>query len=270
MNRKYVLASAAAAAFSTLALAQAGAGGGATGGTSGQTGAAPAARINTADGVVAPGQTGVQGRTDIEVPWQDGTGVAAGPAVPPRVGGPAVDVRPPQQRQTVGMTPPVTTPPSSQLPPPGTVTPRVDVTPGTGGVTSTTAGTASTAAPTTQPSANAAAPSGAPIVGAPSGFFQGNSPNTSVTGAFGSSDPNINATANQPVNSGIDASAVDVTQRTQSLSQQTLNAQPAGSTLQPTTQPVREQPLQQQNRPSIPMPQGNTGGAGGMNTPPAR
>ena len=243
MSSKNILICAAATAICTISLAQMNAGSGAGGsGTSG--------------GNMAPNPP----RTNIETPGQPGVGAAnTGAAVPPRVGGPDVYVRPPQQRDTVGMTPPRTTnPPLKQLPPGGTVVPGPNPT--------TNPGSASNSgAVATPPLPNAAAPGGPPLVTAPGGAtgFQnqplpggivGAGTATPVRGEFGGpTDPSVNATPNDPVNSGIDASQVDVTSRTQAPAPQPV-AQPAGATMSPSTQPTNIAAPAGTQRPSIPMP----------------
>ena len=241
MSSKKILICAAATAMCTIGLAQTG---GATGGAGGPgTNGRSAAPSQNNMGPNQPGNTNS--------------------AVPPRNGGPDVYVRPPQQRDTAGTTPPRTTnPPNKQLPPVGTVELRPNPTTNPGSA-SNSGGVGAVPLP------NAAAPSGAPIVTSPGGAngFQNQPLPGGITGTGtamptrgefgGPTDPTVNATPNDPVNPGIDASQVDVTTgRTQTPAMQPPVAQPAGATMQPSTQPTNlSAPAgETQPRPSIPMP----------------
>jgi hypothetical protein len=273
METKRILVCAAATAVSALAFAQA-AGGAAAGGARDRSNII----INEPGGQSA---TGLQGGSTVD---RDPVSGDANPApIAPKVGGPPIDVAPPQQKNTVGATP-TTDQNRVTLPPPGTVTgqplPGANTTTGTGSVNSSSNGTAGSGV-VSAPSGSANTgtgtntngvvqplprqPGGAAIITAPSGVLQNNQ--NTVKGGFGSNDPNINATANVPVDPGLDASSqVDVTRRTQQLSQQTLSgAQPAGSTLAPSTQPTNR-PVPQGGRIDIPMPAapGQTGASGGF------
>ena len=248
MNSKKILICAAATAMCSIGLAQAsGAGGGATGGTGGS---------GTSGRSAAPSQNNMG-------PNQP-SGTYTGTAVPPSAGGPDVYVRPPQQRDTAGTMPPRATNPNKPLPPVGTVEPRPNPTTNP----SSASGSGGTGV---VPLPNAAAPSGPPIVtspGGPTGFQNqplpggitgtGTGTATPTRGEFGGpTDPTVNATPNNPVNSGIDASQVDVTTgRTQTPAMQPPVAQPAGATMPPSTQPANlSAPAgETQPRPSIPMP----------------
>lgn len=183
-----------------------------------------------------------------------GTGGAGATVTPPRAGGADIFVRPSQQREGVNMNQPGrANSPGSPLTPAGTVVPRPTTNPTNGG-SATSSGTVETA-----PLPNAAAPGGAPIVTAPGGStgFQNQPAGTNlpgldnatpVRGEFGGpTDPSVDATPNP----NVDASQIDVTLPNPA------NAQTAGGTLAPSTQPSGGdvmQPVQQQQRPAIPMP----------------